>query len=77
MSPHERLKKKKKTTPTQPVKAAVGRPGISVFVTEPRGNRREAFVPALVAAGQTGLPATQEAVFGALLLAAGGSLDWR
>lgn len=37
----------------------------------------KASVPALVAAGQAGLPATQEAVFGALLLAAGGSLDWR
>lgn len=35
------------------------------------------FVPALVAAGQTGLPAAEEAVFGALLLAAGGRLDWR
>lgn len=41
------------------------------------GNAQRLFVPALVAAGQTGLPATQEAVFGALLLAAGGSLDWR
>jgi len=39
--------------------------------------KMEALLPALVAGGQASLLATEEAMLGAPLLAARGSLDWR
>lgn len=78
MSPHEKLKKHTITTGEDCSKKN-WELNLGVCDCEPGWKRWKVVctVPALVAAGQTGLPATEEAVFWALLLAAGGSLDWR